>query len=279
MKKNMRSAIAIRLVVLGIVLLLVAVGAILEFGVSKPGFSNASASLDALAKENLQAPKTRKDVIDELGGSPADSKFSKKEMSSNEELTVRFQRKDHYKWMRIIPGKKKREIFVVYDRLVSGSDATELDPKSFSDADWSFNSFYEAGNAPKQDISVQAKKRSPTDRIFATLDEDATGFISIDQLDTDSELYKKLEFDQDNDGKISKKEFESALVRFKEAEGRDLTVDEQYNLVGGKSPGEGVGPPAGGGGKKGGGKKGGGKKGGGKKGGGKKGEGKKGEGN
>ncbi|MEE2641859.1 MAG: EF-hand domain-containing protein [Planctomycetota bacterium] len=245
-QKCYRSGNMIRMVVLGVVLLMVGGGAIYEFGVNLPGYRNAMQSLDSISKQNMTAGKTRTDVEESLGGRSADTEFSKMEFQGEGKKTVRFQRKDHYKWSRLIPGKKNLEVFVIYERILDGDEAENASPESFEDSQWAFKSYFEPGNAPVT-ATVQARKRPMEDVLFDLLDEDVDGFVLKTDLVKDSTILKQMElFDPNGDDKISFEEFKKALETLEKKKGEPLSRAEQYAFVGGQSPGEGGAPVVGG---------------------------------
>ena len=254
------------MILLGIVLLVVIVGAIWEFALTVPGFKNAMKSLDEISQSNRgeETPKTRADVLEALTAQPVESKFNSIDLSTAESTTVRFQRTDHYKWRRLMPGKQKLELFVSYESVVMGESAKDTKPEAIADADWGFKVHYQAGNAPVN-VSVKARKKPVEESVFILIDEDVDKFISEEELSPRSTIRQQMDlFDPDGDKKISFEEFKQAIAKLEEQKGEKLTQAELYGFVGGQSPGQG----GGGGGGQPGGQRGGGQQGGGQRGGG-----------
>lgn len=89
--------------------------------------------------------------------------------------------------------------------------------------------------------------KTKLERIFMTaLVDDFDGTVSVDKLDGKSSILKNLKwFDPDESGSITLEEFNAGVKMFEEANGK-MSEDDIYDMVGGKSPGEGAPNGAGG---------------------------------
>lgn len=246
MKRGKRTGNALRMIVLVAVLAVVAVGGIWEFGFTRPGYKNAFSAMESITVDSRLELITRSDIDVALKGKPAISEYNRFELQGESGKNIRFQRKDHYRWTPMIPGKAKMEFFVLYVRVLSETEAETAKPEEFKDQDWVFKSFFEPGNAPVM-ATVIARKRPIEDSLFDALDEDVDGFITKAELPGGSSILKQMKtFDPNHDEKVSFEEFKGALETLEEQLGRPLTQQEHYAFVGGQSPGEGLGSSGGG---------------------------------
>lgn len=241
MKRGKRAGNALRMMALLVVLAVAIVGGVWEFGFTRPGYQNAILAMETITRESREEARSRSDIDAVLNGKQASSEYQQFELQGTEGTSIRFQRKDHYRWTPMIPGKTQMEFFVLYDRVLGKSEAETAKPEEFNDQDWSFKSFYEPGNAPVM-ATVTARKRPMEETLFDAMDEDVDGFVTRAELPSSSSILKQMEiFDSNQDNKVSFEEFKAALETLEKQLGRPLTQQEHYAFVGGQSPGEGLG--------------------------------------
>lgn len=235
-----KSGINLRLVILGVVLLLVVVGAVWEFVFVRSAYEAALSTIDEVYNAANDPPKTRATVLAKLTGKTPTSEFESKEVSLQGAKKQRHMRNDVYAYAGLVPSKAKREFTVTYERIMDVGESA--DPKTFADSDWEFKYYFEAGNEPKTSKpnaggSVATGPKSKMQRIFETaLVDDFDGTVPVNKLDAKSSILKNLDlFDPNSDGTITLEEFNAGLKKYEEANGKM----SEYDLVGGKSPGEG----------------------------------------
>ena len=240
-----RTGQVARSILLGAILLAVVVGAVWEFGITIAGYKNAILQLEKISAEKLLTVTSRMDVLKQLGGKTPESKFSMIDLRNEDNSKdIKFQRKDSYKWKRIIPGKKTMELIVNYERIeLNVQDGKK--PDDIADSDWVFKSFYRPEDAPKE-VTITVKRKPKHVTLFEFLDQNIDGKISDDELVPESSIRKQMNlFDGNEDGLVSFEEFKAALSEL-EKEG-PLTKEKEYEMVGGQSPGEGNSMPTNGG--------------------------------
>ena len=234
-----KSGFNIRLVILAVVLLLVLVGAVWEFVFVRSAYESALSTIDEVYQAANDPLKTRATVLAKLAGKTPASEFESKEVTFQGAKKQKHSRNDVYAYVGLVPSQAKREFTVVYERIMDIGESA--DPKTFADSDWEFKYYYEAGNEPKTAPnaggSVATGPKSKMERIFETaLVDDFDGTVPVDQLDAKSSILKNLDlFDPNSDGTITLDEFKIGLKKYEEANGKM----SEYDLVGGKSPGEG----------------------------------------
>ncbi|MDA7662680.1 hypothetical protein N8550_01635 [Pirellulaceae bacterium] len=246
------SGLNLRLVILGAVLLLFVVAAVWEFVFVRSAYEKSLATIDEIYNDANEPPKTRASVLSKLTGKTPKSDFESKEVSLQGEKKKRHVRRDIYSYVGLIPSQAKREFTVTYERVMDFGETVD-NPETFADDQWDFKYYFEAGNEPEETkptggSSVAATgPKTKLERIFMTaLVDDFDGTVSVDKLDGKSSILKNLKwFDPDESGSITLEEFNAGVKMFEEANGK-MSEDDIYDMVGGKSPGEGAPNGAGG---------------------------------
>ncbi len=245
------SGLNLRLVILGAVLLLVVVGAVWEFVFVRSAYEKSLATIDEIYNDANEPPKTRATVLSKLTGKSPKSEFESKEVSLQGDKKKRHVRRDIYSFVGLIPSQAKREFTVTYERVMDLGET--VDPETFTDDQWDFKYYFEAGNEPEESKPTGGSAVASTgpktklERIFMTaLVDDFDGTVPVNKLDGKSSILKNLKwFDPDEDGTITLDEFNAGVKKFEEANGK-MSDDDVYEMVGGKSPGEGAPNGAGG---------------------------------
>lgn len=167
---------AVRMSILGLLLVVGLCGLGWEYLLVLPGFNDAQAKLEKLAEENIKLTadqaKTRADVVQFLKKTPSEVKIvppPKKKGDDDKSMRSRtFIRHDRYNYYHAMPWKKPLSIIVVYKRLLESEDELEKDATSFPDNQWVFSAVHFNSEVPSAgSSSVSKDATNPGDQPMA----------------------------------------------------------------------------------------------------------------